>query len=186
MKKIILIIFLIFCSLGFSALTPEKSFDEMMQNLRSKNFYYEMGIVEELNDFSEETQSTFIDFLIKKNLKTSYQILSNKKINNKKVMLKVKIKSPLIKDYTPEILGEVVKKIYINYKDLSEDKAMRIVLEEINKVLDREDLKYGDQTLNFQVIKKNNEWSIDVDDDQTSDSIISMIMGDIPEILDDM
>ena len=186
MKKIILAIFLIFCSLGFSAPTPEKAFDEMMQNLKNKNFYYEMGIIEELNDFSGETQDAFLNFLIKENTKTSYQIINNKKFNNKKAVLKVKVKSPVIKDYAPEILGEVVKRVYKNYKDLSEDRAMGIVLEEINKILDREDLKYGDQTLNFQVVKKGNDWSVDTDDDETSDSIISMITGDISEILDDM
>ena len=53
-----------------------------MTNLKNKDFYNEMVLSGELDEISKEETEAFINFFIKQSSKITYQIISNKKINN--------------------------------------------------------------------------------------------------------
>ena len=186
MKKLLIGIILTFFSFSFAASTPEKAFDEFMKNLKNKNFYYETASPGELDEFSEEEAETFINFFVKQSSKITYQIISNKKINNKKAILKVKVKYPSVKKYEAEIMGEAIKKMYPNFDTISEEEAMSTVLGEVSKILDKSDLEYEEKTLDFQMVKNGSEWSSDDDDEKTEENTYILLFGGIMELFDNL
>mgnify|MGYP003615918909 CR=1 FL=1 len=186
MKKFLIGIFLTFFSFSFAASTPEKAFDEFMINLKNKDFYNEMILPGELDEISKEETEIFINFFIKQSSKITYQIMSNKKINSKKVILKVKVKYPDVKDYEAELMGEMVKKMYPNFDTISEEEATSIVLQEISKILDKSDLKYEEKILDFQMIKNGNEWTSNDDDKKTEENMYILVLGGIIELFDNL
>ena len=186
MKKLLIGIFLTFFSFSFAASTPEKAFDEFMMKLKNKDFYYETTLPGELDEFSKEQVEIFVNFYVKQSSKVTYQIISNKKINNKKAVLKVKVKYPSVKKYEAEIMGEMIKKMYPNFDTISEEEAMSIVLGEVSKILDKSDLEYEEKTLDFQMIKNGSDWSSDDDDEKTEENTYILLLGGIMELFDNL
>ena len=156
-----------------------------MTNLKNKDFYNEMVLSGELDEISKEETEAFINFFIKQSSKITYQIISNKKINNKKVVLKVKVRYPDVKKYEAEIMGEAVKKMYPNFDAISEEEATFIVLGEISEILDKSDLKYEEKILDFQMVKNGSEWTSN-DDEKTEENMYILVLGGIMDLFENI
>ena len=178
MKKLFLMVIALVLLVSCGGSESKKSFENYMNVLKS-------GDVKKISEYQEKNGNGKLNvkdfgemnFILESLKKTDYKILEVKEEKDKSV-LKVKMKSPNLAEYAPEIFMSLLS---IAFSGAEEKDGVKLLNDKFNEVLKSKDLKYINEELSVNMIKRDGKWVLDIENAE-NDEFFSVLVGKIDKI----
>ena len=178
MKKLFLMLIALVLLVSCSGSGSKKAFEDYMNVLKS-------GDVKKISEYQEKNGNGKLNvkdfgemnFMLESFKKTDYKVLEVKEEKDKSV-IKVKIKAPNLGEYAPEIFMDLMS---LAFSGGEEKDGGKLLNDKFNEVLKSKDLKYINEEVSVNMIKRDGKWVLDIENAE-NDEFFSVLLGKIDKI----
>ena len=178
MKKLFLMVIALVLLVSCSGSGSKKSFEDYMNALKT-------GDVKQISEYQDKNGNGKLNvkdfedmnFVLESFKKTEYKILDVKEEKDKSV-IKVKIKSPNLGEYAPAIFMDLMS---LAFSGVEEKDGTKLLNDKFNEVIKSKDLKYINEEVSVNMIKKDGKWAIDIENAE-NDEFFSVLLGKIDKM----